>query len=60
MIAEYKEYLNAEETRNSWGCPMGRTGTPDEIANAVLYLTSDLSSYTNGLVMAVDGGFTAC
>jgi NAD(P)-dependent dehydrogenase (short-subunit alcohol dehydrogenase family) len=60
MIAEYTEYLNAEETRNSWGCPMGRTGTPDEIANAVLYLTSDLSSYTNGLVMAVDGGFTAC
>ena len=60
MIAEYKEYLNAEETRNSWGCPMGRTGTPDEIANAVLYLTSDLSTYTNGLVMAVDGGFTAC
>jgi short-subunit dehydrogenase len=60
MIAEYKEYLNAEETRNTWGCPMGRTGTPDEIANAVLYLTSDLSTYTNGLVMAVDGGFTAC
>ena len=60
MIAEYTEYLNAEETRNSWGCPMGRTGTPDEIANAVLYLTSDLSTYTNGLVMAVDGGFTAC
>ena len=60
MIAEYTEYLNAEDTRNSWGCPMGRTGTPDEIANAVLYLTSDLSTYTNGLVMAVDGGFTAC
>ena len=60
MIAEYTEYLNAEETRAGWGCPMERTGTPQEIANAILYLGSDMSTYTNGLVMAVDGGFTAC
>ncbi|CAB4992514.1 MAG: glucose 1-dehydrogenase [Actinobacteria bacterium] len=60
MIAEYFDYLNAEETRNAWGCPMGRTGTPEEIANAVLYLVSDMSTYTNGAVMPVDGGFTAC
>ena len=60
MIADYTEYLNAEETRNSWGCPMGRTGRPDEIANAVLYLLSDMSTYTNGAVLPVDGGFTAC
>lgn len=60
MIAEYTDYLNAEDTKASWGCPMERTGTPEEIANAVLYLASDMSTYTNGLVMAVDGGFTAC
>ena len=60
MIAQFDEYLNAEDTRNSWGCPMGRTGSPDEIANAVLYLASDMSTYTNGLIMPVDGGFTAC
>lgn len=60
MIAEYTEYLNAEETRATWGCPMGRTGTPDEIANAVLYLVSDMSTYTNGAILPVDGGFTAC
>jgi NAD(P)-dependent dehydrogenase (short-subunit alcohol dehydrogenase family) len=60
MIADYTEYLNAEETRNSWGCPMGRTGRPEEIANAVLYLLSDMSTYTNGAVLPVDGGFTAC
>lgn len=60
MIAEYTDYLNAEDTRASWGCPMNRTGTPQEIAYAILYLSSDMSTYTNGLVMAVDGGFTAC
>jgi NAD(P)-dependent dehydrogenase (short-subunit alcohol dehydrogenase family) len=60
MIADYTEYLNAEETRNSWGCPMGRTGRPEEIADAVLYLLSDMSTYTNGAVLPVDGGFTAC
>jgi len=59
MIAEFTEYLNAEETRASWGCPMGRTGRPDEIANAMLYLASDMSTYVNGAVLAVDGGFTA-
>jgi len=26
----------------------------------VLYLVSDMSTYTNGAVMPVDGGFTAC
>jgi meso-butanediol dehydrogenase/(S,S)-butanediol dehydrogenase/diacetyl reductase len=59
MIAEYTEYLNAEETKASWGCPMGRTGRPEEIADAMLYLASDMSTYVNGAVLAVDGGFTA-
>lgn len=60
MIAEYTDYLNADETKAAWGCPMERTGTPREISYAILYLASDMSTYTNGLVMAVDGGFTAC
>jgi NAD(P)-dependent dehydrogenase (short-subunit alcohol dehydrogenase family) len=59
MIADFTEYLNAEETRNGWGCPMGRTGRPEEIADAMLYLASDMSTYVNGAVLAVDGGFTA-
>ncbi len=36
--------------------PMGRTGTPDEIAKAVVFLASDDSSFVNGVELFVDGG----
>jgi NAD(P)-dependent dehydrogenase (short-subunit alcohol dehydrogenase family) len=36
--------------------PMGRYGSPDEVANAVLFLASDLSSFTTGADIPVDGG----
>ena len=38
--------------------PMGRIGTPKEIANLAVYLASDESSYTTGAVFAIDGGMT--
>jgi NAD(P)-dependent dehydrogenase (short-subunit alcohol dehydrogenase family) len=39
--------------------PLGRYGTPQEIADAVGFLCSDAATYVNGQVLAVDGGFDA-
>ncbi|HTY86833.1 MAG TPA: SDR family oxidoreductase [Candidatus Acidoferrum sp.] len=39
--------------------PMGRTGTPEEIAEAVVWLCSDKASFVTGQSLTVDGGFTA-
>jgi 3-oxoacyl-[acyl-carrier protein] reductase len=37
--------------------PMGRTGSPEDVAGAVLFLLSEHSAYVTGQVLAVDGGF---
>jgi len=38
------------------GIPLKRAGEPDDVANACLFLASDLSSYINGQVLSVCGG----
>ena len=38
--------------------PMGRLGAPDEVARAIVFLTSPASSYTTGTNIVVDGGYT--
>lgn len=41
--------------RISMQIPMGRPGEPEEVADAFLYLASDLSSYVSGEILSVDG-----
>ncbi len=41
------------------GIPLGRIGTPEEVADAIVYLASDESVYTTGSELVVDGGVTA-
>lgn len=39
--------------------PLGRPGTPEEVAHAALFLAAPESSYVNGHILTVDGGWTA-
>jgi hypothetical protein len=39
--------------------PLGRRGTPEEVANVCLFLASDLASFVTGAIYMVDGGATA-
>ena len=40
------------------GIPLGRLGTPDDIANTVLFLASDRAKFITGQIISVDGGYT--
>lgn len=50
----WEDYLAGAANR-----PMGRVGTPEEIAKVVLFLASDDSSFMTGAAVAVDGGGSA-
>ena len=49
-----------QETKESFMrmIPMGKFGSPEDIANAVLFLASEKTGYVTGQVLAVDGGLT--
>ena len=47
-----------EETVKTWraAIPLKRGGTPEDIANACVFLASDMSSYVTGQTLHVNGG----
>jgi NAD(P)-dependent dehydrogenase (short-subunit alcohol dehydrogenase family) len=53
LVAGAGESLDALKARQ----PMGRLGTPEEVADAVLYLTT--AEFATGTILTVDGGLTA-
>ena len=55
LVDEAGESLDALRARQ----PLGRLGTPDEIAEAIMYLASDRAAFVTGSVFTIDGGLTA-
>jgi NAD(P)-dependent dehydrogenase (short-subunit alcohol dehydrogenase family) len=49
-------YVDEDPVRDRTAIAMGRRGTPEEQAGAILFLLSDLSSYVTGQTLLVDGG----
>ena len=48
--------IEEEISKQAADCPLGRMGTPEEFANAAVFLVSPAASYINGIMLTVDGG----
>lgn len=52
-----KGVINKRMEEHAKRYPLGRIGEPEDIANAILYLASDESSFVTGINLVLDGGF---
>ncbi|HEY2700650.1 MAG TPA: SDR family oxidoreductase [Pseudonocardiaceae bacterium] len=58
MTARFEDPVLEREALDA--TPTGTLGEPQDIANAVVFMSSDLSRYVLGTTLVVDGGFVAC
>lgn len=68
FLTEQNRFLLVDQATGAWTprgatiiahTPMGRMGTPDELIGALLWLTSPAAAFVTGIVVPVDGGFSA-
>ena len=58
LLGLTEEQIQGFVASQAQNIPLGRVGTPDEIARAVVFLASEESSFVNGIELIVDGGMT--